>query len=243
MAQARRARSAGVARWTSRAWHPTVTLVGLCLALGGPPLYVHAVAPLVAHVWSDPVTQGLLGLGVMWLLAGCALAVARTWRRPWRPSFTPPVRSWRGLGFGIGVGVLCGASVPLLGGAARALLADDGAATIAAFDASVPAWGALLAVVTAACAEEVLYRGFAVEAGARLTGRVWIGAALGLAAFVLQHLGGWSLSHVLGVVLPLGMVYTGLYLWRRNLPLLIVVHFVTDLPLVLISAGLMRVAA
>ena len=72
---------------------------------------------------------------------------------------------------------------------------------------------------------------------------MWIGAALGLAAFVLQHLGGWSLSHVLGVVLPLGMVYTGLYLWRRSLPLLMVVHFVTDLPLVLISAGLMRVAA
>ncbi len=60
---------------------------------------------------------------------------------------------------------------------------------------------------------------------------------------MLQHLGGWSLSHALGAVLPIAMVYAGLYLWRRSLPLLVVVHFVTDLPLVLLAAGFMPVPA
>jgi membrane protease YdiL (CAAX protease family) len=238
------ARLAGPAarRWqTSRHSQRAPTLVGLCLALGGPPLYVHGVAPLVVHVWPDPVAQGLAGLGVMWLLAGCALVVARTWDRPWRPLFNQRVLSWRGIVLGIGLGVLCGASVPLLGGAARALLADESVATVAGFAANVSALSALLAVATAACTEEVLYRGFAIEVSDRLTGHPWIGAALGLAAFVLQHVGGWSLSHVIGVVLPLGAVYTGLYLWRRSLPLLVLVHFVTDLPLVLLAAGVMRV--
>jgi membrane protease YdiL (CAAX protease family) len=179
----------------------------------------------------------------MWLLAGCCLAIRCAWTAaPWHP-FNRRTLSWRCLGLGIGVGVLCGASVPLLGGIAHSLIADESGTTVATFAASVPVWAALLAVLTAACTEEVLYRGFATEAGARLSNRVWIGAVLGLTAFVLQHLGGWGLSHTLGVVLPLGMVYTGLYVWRRNLPLLILVHFVTDLPLVLASAGLLRVGS
>jgi membrane protease YdiL (CAAX protease family) len=75
----------------------------------------------------------------------------------------------------------------------------------------------------------------------RLTGRVWPGAAVGCIAFILQHVGGWSLAHVIGAVLPIGAVYTLVYVWRRNLPTVILMHFATDLPLVLIAAGVLRV--
>ncbi len=44
---------------------------------------------------------------------------------------------------------------------------------------------------------------------------------------------------MLGVVLPLGMVLTGLYLWRRNLGFVILIHFITDLPLFLIETGML----
>jgi uncharacterized protein len=42
---------------------------------------------------------------------------------------------------------------------------------------------------------------------------------------------------VVGVVLPLGAVMTGLYLWRRNVVFMIITHFMLDLPIVLIALG------
>jgi membrane protease YdiL (CAAX protease family) len=98
----------------------------------------------------------------------------------------------------------------------------------------------LLVVATSASTEEVLWRAMTIGQLQRLTGRVWLGAAVGLAAFVLQHVGGWSVAHVLGAVLPIGAVYTLAYVWWRNLPLVVLIHFVTDLPLVLIAAGVLR---
>jgi hypothetical protein len=87
VARATLARPAFATRRTSPGWDRTVTLtlIGLCLALGGPPLYVHAASPLVAQVLPAPLTQGLAGLAVMWLLAGCALTITRAWsHEPWR---------------------------------------------------------------------------------------------------------------------------------------------------------------
>jgi hypothetical protein len=46
--------------------------------------------------------------------------------------------------------------------------------------------------------------------------------------------GTWG--HVVGVVLPLRAVITGLYLWRRNV-VVIIAHFLLDLPLVLVALG------
>jgi membrane protease YdiL (CAAX protease family) len=55
------------------------------------------------------------------------------------------------------------------------------------------------------------------------------------------------LGYVLAVVLPLGAVMTGLYLWRRNLVFVIITHFVfviithflLDLPIVLVALGVL----
>ena len=48
------------------------------------------------------------------------------------------------------------------------------------------------------------------------------------------------LQTVVGAVLPIRALYTLVYVWRRNLPLVILIHFMTDLPLVLIAAGVLR---
>ena len=62
---------------------------------------------------------------------------------------------------------------------------------------------------------------------------------LSLAGFVALHLQGWKLGHVVGVVLPLGVVMTSLYLWRRNLVFMIITHFLLDLPIVLLAFGVL----
>jgi len=148
--------------------------------------------------------------------------------------------SWRWVAFGTGLGLVCRASLPLLAGVVQRIFPDDSGGTVGSVTGNVPAWLMLLVVVTSACTEELLWRASAVHQVQRLTGRAWLGATIGLGAFVLQHVGGWNLGHIVGAVLPIGTVYTLVYVWRRNLPLVILVHFLTDLPLVLIAARVLR---
>ena len=105
--------------------------------------------------------------------------------------------------------------------------------------ASGPAWLVLAVVLTASVTEELLFRAYPIERLTRLTGARWPGALLSLAAFVAFHLHGWHLGHVLGVVLPLGAVMTGLYLWQRNVAFVIITHFLLDLPIVLVALGVL----
>jgi CAAX protease family protein len=102
-----------------------------------------------------------------------------------------------------------------------------------------PAWLVLVVVLTASVTEELLFRAYPIERLTRLTGARWPGALLSLATFVAFHLHGWHLGHVLGVVLPLGAVMTGLYLWRRNVLFVIITHFLLDLPIVLVALGVL----
>src|SRR3712207_9085630 len=97
----------------------------------------------------------------------------------------------------------------------------------------------LFTVLTASVIEEVLFRAYPLERLARLTGRPWPGPLISLAAFVAFHLQGWNLGHVVGVVLPLGAIMTGLYVWRRNLLFVVITHALIDLPLFLIALGVL----
>jgi uncharacterized protein len=216
------------------------SVVGLALALGGPPLYYQFVYPKLAEAWSDSPIPGAVGLGFMWLLAACAVGVVLLWQRQPPAALGLRPLSWRGVTIGIGIGLVCGASQPLLAGVAQRVFHDDGGGTVASITTTAPAWLMLLVVLTSAFTEEVLWRAVTIAQVQRLTRRVWLGAAIGLAAFVLQHVGGWSLAHVVGAVLPIGALYTLVYVRRRNLPLVILIHFMTDLPLVLIAAGVLR---
>ena len=105
--------------------------------------------------------------------------------------------------------------------------------------AAIPVGWLALGIGTAVIMEEVVYRAYLIERSVQLTGRRWPGAILGLALFVVIHLGGWNLAHVVGYVLPLGAAFTGLYLWRRNLLFVVIAHLLLDLPIVLIALGLL----
>jgi uncharacterized protein len=173
---------------------------------------------------------------VVWALTLGVVAVVLRWERQPLVSLgvRPLTRGW--LVVAVGLGLLLSLSVPLLtlliSWLAPAL--PNGVAETAA---RFPAWLILLAVVTAGVTEEVLFRAYPTERFAALTGKPWLGAGLGLLAFVILHLPGWSLGHVLGVVLPLGLILSGLYLWRRNLVFVIIVHVLIDLPLVFFGLG------
>lgn len=94
--------------------------------------------------------------------------------------------------------------------------------------------GILILTVTAAVTEEVVYRGFLAERLGALFGprrwARWAGAALSLAIFVLPHIAffGWSwMLHQF----PSALAIAAIALIRRNLIAAMLVHLLTNLPI------------
>jgi membrane protease YdiL (CAAX protease family) len=183
----------------------------------------------------DSLTYTLIGLAVKWALAFSVLAVVLLWERQPLASIGLRWPSWKwllaALGFGIGLSLL----VPLLTILVSAIIPPSETGTITETTSRFPPWLILVAVITAGFTEELLFRAYPLERLTALTSNVWLASALSLAAFVSLHLAAWSPAHVFGVVLPLGAILIGLYLWRRNLVFVAVTHIVIDLPLVLLA--------
>ncbi len=93
----------------------------------------------------------------------------------------------------------------------------------------------LASIITAAITEEVLFRAYPLERLREITGNNWLGIALSLGAFVLLHSQTWNILHILGVVLPLGILLTIIYLNTRSLLFVIIVHLLIDFPLFITS--------
>lgn len=153
-----------------------------------------------------------------WLAAAALLAfMARAERRPLsgiglrRPSAAD--LGWGLAAWALSLALTVGAQalVPPEAGPAEA---GPGSGTATLLALPVLALAAL--VLTTAVTEEVVWRGYTVEALGDVTGRRWLGAALSLAAFAATHVPFfgpvWLLHHGPGAAL-----LTGLYLWRRNL--------------------------
>lgn len=215
------------------------TTMGLIVALAGPFLVQFVLAPLMLPSPLRPTTAVLLSQGMLWLLAGTVIAITRWWEhKPWFWLGLRPI-SWRAALLACVFGGMLVVAVPALTVAVNRLVPPSDGGTVESVATGAPAWLLLFTVLTASVTEELLFRAHPIERLTRLTGKRWPGALLSLAAFVAIHLQGWNLGHVLGVVLPLGAVMTGLYLWRRNLIFMIIAHLVLDLPIVLIALGVL----
>jgi uncharacterized protein len=83
-----------------------------------------------------------------------------------------------------------------------------------------------LVVMRAGIAEEVFYRGFAIERIEALTGSRPIAAVVPLILFAGFHYS----QGIAGVIIAffVGAAATAIYLWRRNLVILIAAHFTLD---------------
>jgi membrane protease YdiL (CAAX protease family) len=110
-------------------------------------------------------------------------------------------------------------TAPLVEAAGREGL-DAGLARLAAW----PAWFRVFVGATSGLVEETLYRGYAVERLAWITGRRWLGATIAAIAFALAHVPAWGLGFALAADLPFGIVMTLFYLWRRDLAASAIAH-------------------
>lgn len=93
--------------------------------------------------------------------------------------------------------------------------------------AATPLWWRLISTVRAAVSEEVLFRGYAMERLRELSGSRGIAAGVSCAIFMLDHVPAWGWQH-LAIAATGGISLTLLYLWRRNLWVNILAHFIVD---------------
>jgi membrane protease YdiL (CAAX protease family) len=91
-----------------------------------------------------------------------------------------------------------------------------------------PYWLQLVIFACAGLVEEIIYRGYLIERIAALTGSVWLAFLLSAVAFTLVHLASWAPSQL--IVVAFGAAILGLlYVWKRDLILVMIAHFLADL--------------
>lgn len=90
----------------------------------------------------------------------------------------------------------------------------------------IPVWVFFIMVVRAGIAEELFYRGYAIERLTSITGSKWIAIATPLLIFSVGHFrqgpGGILISFVAGAIL------TATYLWKKDLLANMIAHFTVD---------------
>src|SRR5512132_4708337 len=160
------------------------TIVGLCVALGGPFLVQFVLAPLMLESPVGLSSAVLLSQSMLWLRTGTVIVVTRWWeRKPWSWIGVRRI-SWRAALLAAVLGVALGIAVPILTVAPSRLLPLSKGGTVDTVAASGPVWLVFAVVLTASVTEELLFRAYPIERLARLTGTRWPGALLSLAAFV-----------------------------------------------------------
>ncbi|HUN71971.1 MAG TPA: CPBP family intramembrane glutamic endopeptidase [Steroidobacteraceae bacterium] len=92
---------------------------------------------------------------------------------------------------------------------------------------SLPYWLNVLIVVRAAVSEEILFRGYPMERLEELTGSRALAGVVTCAVFTLDHVGFWGWHHVF-IAGSAGAALTLLYLWRRNIWVNMIAHFIVD---------------
>lgn len=94
--------------------------------------------------------------------------------------------------------------------------------------ASLPGWLNWSGLLANGIAEEVGFRGYAIERIEELTGSRLFGASVPFVVNVLVHAPVWGLYGML-VKAPILLLLVALYLWRRSLPASVLAHVLIDI--------------
>lgn len=202
-------------RRTGSARHTLSASAGVILAFAWPWIF-GGRAHSLANVSSD-----IRSICVEWLIALILAAIAFIWQRRRLAYFGFRRFGWRDL---LAMVAALIAAFLLSGIASRFVRAP-------AFDlllSGVPLSLRIGLVLTAGICEEFIYRGFAIEELGALAGSRWLAALVSLIFFTLPHARLYGFSSALILPAIMGAALTLLYLWRRNLPVCMLMHAIVD---------------
>jgi membrane protease YdiL (CAAX protease family) len=192
------------------------------VALAGPPLFVLVSERLFGE---SPRLRIQIALQLLYcVLPGLVVWVVR--RREQLPLRSIGVRrpGWSTLGSGLAIWGLATYVLPIVTAPLLNALGTDGLQAGIQKLAALPVWFRVIVGATGGIVEETLYRGYAIERLASITGSRWLGATISVVAFGLAHVPAWGVGFALGADLPFGVLMTLFYLWRRDLLANILAH-------------------
>jgi membrane protease YdiL (CAAX protease family) len=105
--------------------------------------------------------------------------------------------------------------------------------------AALPVWYLAISVVFGGISEELLYRGYAIERLAMLTGSYGLAGAISVGIFGLAHIPLWGWGPALTTVVS-GTIATAFYIWQRDLVAIIIAHVITDFAGIVVMPYLAR---
>lgn len=210
-----------------------ITYLGLFLALVAPSIIVLIVGPYLFESLLVQTAEIIVGMLFMWLLAMSLIVITRHGENSTLSSLglVWPARVM--ILQAIGIGILLMLAVPVLSILSSALFFEEMSSLETV--TQLPWWLILCGVITAGITEEILFRGYALERLDKLTENKLFSSVVALIFFVLVHIGGWNMAHVVGVVIPLGIVLILLYWWKRNAVMLMIIHVIVNLPMVFMA--------
>jgi membrane protease YdiL (CAAX protease family) len=196
------------------------TVATLLIALAGPPIF-GIIAQRMLGKSPGVTAQIIADLGLWAFLVMILYVVTRVERRPLasiglkRPTWSTIVS---GLMLAFVVLFLWPPIAHWLGNVLRLPSYERGVSQLR----GLPVWALLFIALTGGIVEETLYRGYAIERLASLTGRYWLAGSIAALAFGLAHVPGWGAYAVVDFVF--GIMATLFYLWKRDLLANIIAH-------------------
>jgi len=186
------------------------------------------LASPVSRIVGDPArltTQVFYQL-ILWALLGLVILIVIFWERRSLSSIGLTRWRWSSLIWGLGCAALIisinAVIVPFL---TKLGIVDLSKGFTVVF--SWPLWLRTLAVITAGTVEESLFRGYAIERLAFLTGSYGWAGVISLAVFGIVHLPFWGPGILFNALFG-GAVFTLLYIWRRDLAACVIAHVTVD---------------
>jgi membrane protease YdiL (CAAX protease family) len=202
------------------------TIFGLLVALFGPPVVALIAPKIQAH--TGFIFGSLIGLAGIIFIVTCVLTVIfRLEHQPLLSIGFRPLR-WQSAVYGL---ALAGFFMYVFTPAASWVLAKlpfGGFETGLSKISSIPTWLLIITIVIVATAEEILYRGYAIERMAEITGSYWMSCVISVLVYGIAHIPNWGLGAALSTVVS-GTILTAFFIWQQDLTANIIAHVVTDL--------------
>jgi membrane protease YdiL (CAAX protease family) len=203
-----------------------MTAIGLILALFGP-LAVALIGPKLTGAFGT-VFASLIGAGGFVAIVGVIFAIVYRSEHRSVSSLGFQALRWQSPILGLGLSAFFMYVFTPAVSWVLARLPLEGFETGLARASATPTWLLVVTILVVATAEEVLYRGYAVERLADIVGNYWAAGAISVLAFGIAHIPNWGLGVALST-LASGAVMTAFFIWQRDLMANIVAHVVTDL--------------
>lgn len=200
------------------------TFLGLCIALFGPALLFMPTHRFLGD--PERFSTRVLELLFLWMLAALVLVIVIGWEAQPISSIGLALR-WESIILGLLLAVVFIRLVaPVLYWMVNRIGTsgfEEGLAKLS----HMPIWFLLFAAITGGVVEELLYRGYAIERLATLTGSYGWASLISTTVFAMVHLPMWGWGPVATFFVSGGLIAL-FYIWTQDLVACMIGHAVTD---------------